>query len=160
MRCLTRWSLAAAFSGAMLLAACGGGDDSNGPSTTGLGGTWRFAWPAMTGTVNGNALSCNVSGVTMVLVQTGATFSGTQSGSATMTCSANGQQVISQAIGGETIVNGTISGANVAFELGSIPGPHTGTLAGTSMSGGATWSIDLGGGTVVTMTGSWNAARR
>jgi hypothetical protein len=146
------------LAGALALAACGGGD-STGPTVTGIGGTWSFAWHDMSATVSGVALSCSVTNVRMTLTQSGESFTGTQTGTATMTCSANGQQELTEPVGGERILDGTVQGAAVSFHLATIPGLHTGTLSGNGMSGDATWTLDLGGGEVVTLTGTWSSTR-
>jgi hypothetical protein len=95
------------------------------------------------------------------LTQTGAAFSGVQTGNnGRLTCSATGQgTVVDEVLGGETIINGQLVNSQVSFRLGSVDGTNTGSISGTSMTGSASWVFALGAGESLAMTGSWSAAR-
>lgn len=131
----------------VFLAACG--SDSSGPSNdvVNVAGSWTGNWANL----QGSGLSCNVSGVQMVVNQSGSTFTGTYS---------NGQITCNGTSGGGTagtIVNGTISGNTVAFDLDNQAAHQTGTISGNSMSGTAIWTLSVSG-TTYTINGTWSAS--
>lgn len=143
----------------LLLAACGG-DSATGPGkTTQVAGTWRFTWTNMQANSNGVTLICT-STMDFKLTQSGVDFSGVQSGVGRMTCTVSGEGVVvDDPISGETLISGKLNGDKVTFRLGSIEGPHSGTVTGTSMSGNATWTSLDEAGSAVSLTGTWTAAR-
>ena len=145
---------------ALALVACGG--DSTGPSNTppNVAGAWRFTWANMDATVDGETIVCTAI-MDFNLNQSGATFSGVQTQTlGNMTCTILGEgTVLDEALGGETIINGQLTGQQVSFRLGTVDGTNTGTISGTSMTGNASWVFDLGGGTSVSLTGTWSAAK-
>jgi len=135
------------------LFGCGGGD-STGPSNARVGGAWTFTATNL----SGSGVSCAFGGAPMTLTQSGTTFSGTY-GPGTMTCTAGGQPVSGQFQG--TIVNGTVDGNAVAFDLDTQDFHQTGSVNGNSMSGTARWTFDLGGSVgVVVLNGNWSAAKQ
>ncbi|MGH7468843.1 MAG: hypothetical protein ACRENP_12875 [Longimicrobiales bacterium] len=138
------------------LVACS--SDTSGPSNAELAGSWRFSYVNMTGGVQGAVLTCNVASLDFTITQTGTTFSGVQNGAGRMSCVSGGQTIVDQLIGGETIVGGQITGQSITFRLGTIAGPHSATVAGTSISGTAQWVFPAGT-TTVTMNGQFTAAR-
>lgn len=138
----------------VVVAACGG--DATGPKNASVGGTWRFAF-TLSGTMSGVAVTCTVGGADFNLTQSGNTFSGVQVGTGTLTCTAPGTQAFNEQIAGETIVNGQINGNAVTFSLGSIPGQHSGSISGTSMSGTAQWNLP--GATPIVLGGQFTAAK-
>jgi hypothetical protein len=94
----------------------------------------------------------------MTLNQSGDTFTGSY-GPGTLTCLAGGESGSFNFNG--TIVNGTVDGSSVAFDLDTQDLHHTGTINGNSMSGTARWTFDLGAGTgVVVLNGNWPAAKQ
>jgi hypothetical protein len=135
------------------VSACGG-DDATGPSNADVAGAWTFN----ASNLSGSGVSCNLSSTPLTLTSSGTTFSGSY-GPGTFTCVAGGQSVGGQIQG--TIVNGTIDGNAVAFDLDTQDFHQTGTVGGSSMSGTARWTFDLGGSTgVVVLNGNWAAARQ
>jgi hypothetical protein len=135
------------------LAGCGGGD-ATGPSNANLGGAWILNVSNM----SGQGVSCGLSATPMTLVQSGTTFSGSY-GPGTFTCVAGGESISGQIHG--AIASGTIDGNAVAFDLDTQDFHHTGSVSGSSMSGTARWTFDLGGSTgVVVLNGNWSAVKQ
>jgi hypothetical protein len=138
---------------AIVGAACGG-DDSTGPSQTSVGGSWMLSASNM----SGQGVSCNLLNTPVSLSQSGTTFTGTY-GPGTLSCQAGGQPVSVGTQG--SIVNGSINGNSVTFDLDTQDLHHTGTISGNSMSGTARWTFDFGGSIgVVTLNGNWSAAKQ
>ena len=137
----------------LVLGGCGG--DSTGPNTTAnVAGTWS----ATITNLAGSGISCFTSAFPVTLTQTGNTFTGSY-GAGTITCSGNGQQLSENTPGG-VIVDGTVSGSQVAFDLDTQDAHQTGTISGNSMSGTSIWRLDLGSPTgVITLNGNWSAVR-
>ena len=136
------------------LLACSGDSTMgpDGPSTAQVGGVWTYA----ASNVAGGGASCTVTNLRLTFVQSGTTFSGSYSGG-TMTCAAEGESATIGPFQG-TVVNGTIDGNRVSFDLDTQDWHNSGTLSGSSMSGQVTVRIDLGDGPI-TLSGSWSAAR-
>jgi hypothetical protein len=134
------------------LVACGG--DSTGPSDANVGGAWTFTASNMSGA----GVSCNLSSAPLSLTQTGTTFSGTY-GAATLSCSAGAQSTSGMIQG--VVVNGSVDGNAVEFDLDTQDFHHTGSVSGSSMSGTARWTFDFGGSIgVVVLNGNWAAAKQ
>ena len=148
--------LALALTLSLALAACGG-DSSTGPQNANIAGTWRFSWTNMAGSVQGIPYSCNVSVADFVITQSGSGFSGVQQGNALMLCFVLGETT-EDLFGGETIVGGSVNGSQVSFRLGTLEGQHSGTTAGTSISGSAQWRIVVEG-VSVNFAGAFTAVR-
>lgn len=141
---------------------CGGGDDALGPApaprTANVGGAWTISITNLAGSVGGVGVSCFLGNSPMTLTQTGATFTGTY-GPAELTCQA-GSESVSGLVDG-IVVNGTVSGDAVAFDFDTQDAHHVGTVSGNSMGGTARYRVDVGGASgVVTLDGTWAAARR
>jgi hypothetical protein len=137
----------------LALAACGG-SDSTGPSDANVAGAWTLSASNM----SGQGVSCTLSGSNLSITQSGTTFSGSY-GPGTLTCVAGTQSVGSTVQG--TVVNGTVDGNAVAFDLDTQDFHHTGSVSGSSMSGTARWTFDFGGSIgVVVLNGNWAAARQ
>jgi hypothetical protein len=150
-----RQSLAAlALVLAAALAGCG---EATAPKPA-LAGAWSYSITGLTG----DRISCVSSGTTLTLTQTGGTFVGHYSGG-TITCTISGSTG-SAPIDSGVISAGTFADGAVAFDFvvpssdGSPPSAwhHTGTLAGTSMSG-ALVLRDADGSAL--MSGTWTAVR-
>jgi hypothetical protein len=137
--------------------ACGS-DGPTGAGSSTLNGSWRFTFTNMSGVVQEVTVTCTATSIDFRLTQSGNSFSGIQVGTGRITCSAQGDVIIDEPIDSETIVNGTINGANVSFRLGSVPGQHTGTRSGTSITGTATWEFTEEGVTI-TLNGQFTAAK-
>lgn len=134
------------------LAACG--SDSTGPESPELDGRWTIAIT----NVSGSGMSCSWTGGSMNLVQSGDTFSGSYSGG-TLSCVGGGESM-SVPMGTGAVVNGTLNGDAVSFQLDSPDYPFSGSVSGSSMSGTCSLRYDLGQPYgVITLSGSWGAAR-
>jgi hypothetical protein len=117
------------------------------------------AWSLSLTNMSGSGMSCDWAGATMNLTQSGATFTGSYSGG-TLTCRSGGQSA-SEQVGGGSIVNGTVNGSKVTFEIDSPDMPMTGKVSGESMSGTGMLRYDLGSPYgVVTLNGNWAAVRK
>lgn len=139
----------------LLLSACGGDDGPTAVADGELTGRWSYSANDLTG----SGLSCDMSGVTATLNQTGATFTGTAQGG-TVTCRM-GSQSQQQALGTSNILNGQIAGSSVSFDIGTPDFHHTGTLDGSSMSGSVSFGFDFGAPFgVISLTGRWSAAKQ
>lgn len=135
------------------LGACG--SDSTGPVTPKVDGRWNLSLT----NVSGSGISCSWSGASMNLVQSGETFSGTYGGG-TITCSGGGESFSGQ-MGSGSVVNGSVSGNSVSFQLDSPDYPFSGTISGSSMSGTCSLRYDLGDPYgVITLSGNWGAAKQ
>ena len=119
-----------ALAALLLLAACG--SDSTGPAEPAqISGDWRFTW-----TMSGSGFVC-VSVGDFAIQQSGSEFSGVQEGLGVLDC----QGADPMQYGGETIVGGELDGDDLSFRLGTISGPNSGTVTGSSMVGDATWTV-------------------
>src|SRR6478672_11635923 len=137
-----------------ILLAFGCGGDSTGPSNASVAGSWMLS----ASNLSGQGISCNLHSTPMTLTQSGKTFTGTY-GPGTLTCLAGGESGSVNITG--TVVNGTVDGGSVQFDLDTQDSHHTGTVNGNSMSGTARWTFDLGAGSgVVVLNGNWSAAKQ
>jgi hypothetical protein len=135
------------------LTGCGGGD-STGPSNANVGGTWTLTMSNL----SGQGVSCSLGSTPLTITQSGTTFSGSY-GPGTITCSAGSQSTDISVQG--IIVNGTIDGNAVTFDMDTQDFHQTGSVAGTSMSGTARWTFDLGGSIgIVVLNRNWAAAKQ
>ncbi|HET8648877.1 MAG TPA: hypothetical protein VFL95_02460 [Gemmatimonadales bacterium] len=137
----------AAVSLLILLAACGG--DSTGPSKSTVAGTWTFAITSL----SGGGLTCSGTGMTMTLAMTGDNlFSGSHT-EGTITCSAGGESDTERFASGP-ILNGTLNGTQVAFDMDDASFHFTGTLntRDKTMAGTTTAVVES-----ATLTGNWTA---
>ena len=141
---------------AIALVGCGG-DDNSGPSTP---ANVAGAWTASLSNLSGGGVSCSSSAPTQLsLDQTGSTFTGSYQGGE-MTCIGPGG-TSSFAITPGTVINGTVEGNSITFDLDTPDAHQTGTVSGNSMSGTARWRLDLGAPIgVLTLNGNWGAARQ
>jgi len=137
--------------------ACGGGESASlGPPPTTVDGNWNATISNLHATIQGSNFTCSVTGATVTLTQTGTDFSGTYSG--TMTCTYKGQSSSTPVAG--TVVNGSLIGNAVSFDLDGPEFHFTGTAVENSMSGTCTLTADFGSPIgVVTLNGSWRATR-
>jgi hypothetical protein len=138
------------------LVACGD-DDGSGPSTPAdVAGTWS----ASMSNLSGSGISCSSSSPTqLTLNQTGETFTGSYAGGE-MACTGPGGGTSFEIEPG-TVINGSVDGNSVTFDLDTPDARQTGTVDGNSMSGTARWTIDLGALIgIVTLNGTWSAARQ
>lgn len=143
------------FTLALLLVAGCGDDGPTAPDPSTLNGTWSASFTSL----SGSGITCSTTPVTATLTASGNTFTGNY-GTGTMTCAAGGQSE-SAPIPGGVIVNGTINGNAVTFDLDTPELHQTGTLSGNSMSGTAVWQLDLGPPYgVIALTGSWSATKQ
>jgi hypothetical protein len=137
------------------LLACGG-DNGTGPGSTDVTGTWSASLSNM----SGDGVSCSSTAPTqLILNQTGATFSGSFSGGE-LFCTAPGSTG-AVPVGSGSVINGTVSGTNVSFDLDTPDFHFVGGVSGNSMSGTAEWTVDFGiPAGEVTLNGTWQAAKQ
>jgi hypothetical protein len=141
-------SLAWCLSAGALLTAC----SSTGPKID-VTGNWSYTASNLTG----GGVTCNESGAALILAQTGSTFTGSYAG-LMLTCTGpGGSGTIGPAIG--QIVAGIVDGGSITFEIGNSGWTNTGSVRGRSMSGNATYVVNLGSQGNLTMTGTWTAAK-
>jgi hypothetical protein len=111
-------------------------------------------------------VTCATTSLEFMLTQSGNRFSGAQSGTGRITCFAHGDirvdepfgLIIDEPIDSETITEGTISGFDVSFQLGSMASQHIGIRSSTSLSGSATWQYP-GDGLTLRLEGRFTAER-
>jgi hypothetical protein len=148
-----------------LAAACS--DDPAGPRIADLGGTWSISFSNLVGP----GVICNSNTGTMSLTMSGATFSGTY-GPITLSCRTGAGGFQDNLEG--TVVNGSVGIEDVSFDLDD-PDLHQSGKAGdclpgecavppsgrpTVMNGGAQWIVTISGGPVITLNGTWLAAKQ
>jgi hypothetical protein len=134
------------------VAGCGGGDGGpTGPSNSSIAGTWHLSLS----NVSGSGETCSAVSITLVLQGSGSSFSGTYDG--VLACGPTGGQAQGSRVQG-SIVNGTRSGSQVAFDMDNSDLHHTGTISGDQMSGTANYHLNLTGGLLI-LSGSWTATR-
>lgn len=124
-----------------------------------VAGDWSYQATAVTGTVLGESVTCEYN-FEMRLEESGMSFSG-QYSNALLVCILFGQTQIVD--GGEgDIVQGSLTGGNVTFDVDTENIRNTGRLEGDSMSGQVrielTVQHDTNIGTLV-VTGPWSAVR-
>jgi hypothetical protein len=136
------------------LLACGD-DDGTGPGLAEVAGTWSASL-----SMTGDGVNCSSSDPTqLTLTQTGATFSGSFSGGE-LFCTAPGSTG-AVPIGSGSVINGTVSGSTISFDLDTPDFHHEGSVSGNSMSGTVEWVIDFGlPSGEVTLNGTWEAERQ
>ncbi len=138
---------------ALLVLVVAGCSSSTSPNET-VNGSWSY----QASNLAGDGVSCSVTGATLTLSQTGSTFTGTYS-NAKITCQAGGQQAVLGTFSGN-VVNGLISGDSVSFDFDTTAFTNAGTISGSSMTGSATATENVGGAIgKVTLTGQWNATQ-
>ncbi|HWA16430.1 MAG TPA: hypothetical protein VG817_08350 [Gemmatimonadales bacterium] len=137
-----------------LLIACGGSDDSNGPSPADLEGRWRITYS----NVSGDGITCATSAIDYTISQSGRTFTGTSNSVYILQCT-DGVSLASDTLVGAIITNGHIDGRSVEFDLATSTFHQAGTISGNSISGSATWMVDLGSSGTVVMRGRFGGAR-
>jgi hypothetical protein len=131
---------------AATLFACGGGD-SQAPKLADVAGPWKATWTNMSGAGH----SCSAT-LTMALTHQGTSFSGSYN-NAVVACDGQSSNPFTG-----TVLNGTVNGDQVSFDLDTTALHQTGTLSGAAMSGLATWTISNGTTTIV-LAGNWAATR-
>jgi hypothetical protein len=143
------------LSSLIFVLACGG-DDGTGPSPANVTGTWSGSVSNM----SGGGISCSSTEPTqLTLDQSGTSFSGSYAGG-TLLCSGPGGSA-SVPVESGSVINGTVSGNNVTFDLDTSDSHFTGTVNGNSMSGTAQWRINFGAPIgVITLNGNWGAAKQ
>ena len=135
-----------------LLLAAGCGSDSTAPRAD-LAGSWTYS--ATNLSVSG--VTCSITGVSLTLVTTGNTFTGTVAPGGVLIC-AGPAGADTASLGGDVVANGTVNGNAVAFDIGTQDFHNAGTLSGNSMSGNVTvHSVD--NGISITLTGNFSAVK-
>jgi hypothetical protein len=130
------------------------GCSSSTSPTFSVNGSWNYQATNLAG----DGVSCVITGATLALTQTGSTFSGSYS-NAKLTCQLAGAQAVIGTFSGQ-VVNGVISGDSVSFDFNTSAFTNVGTITGSSMSGTATTTQNVGG-TIgnVTLSGQWGATK-
>ena len=150
-----RMAVSAALA-AILVAACGKDAASptapNVPSVPSVAGQWSYS----TTNISAGGITCSSSGTTLTITQQGTSFSGSYGGG-TLTCSSSGGSQ-SLPIGTGIVLNGSVTGSAVAFDLDTSDWHNGGSINGNSMSGTATIRVVVGG-LLYTLTGTWGASR-
>lgn len=134
-----------------LVVGCGG--DSTNPTPT-VTGQWSYTAT----NVNGSGVSCNFTGVTLTLAQSGSTFTGSTIGG-NVSCTAPGVAPLNESLSGDVIANGQVTGNAVQFDIGTPDIHNAGTLSGNSMSGTMTLRVATGT-TTISLTGNFSAVRQ
>ena len=129
---------------AATLFACSGGE-KQGPQLADVSGAWKASWSSM----SGGGHSCSLT-LTLTLTQQGSAFTGSYT-NAMVTCDGQSGGPVSG-----TVVNGTVHGDQVSFDLDTQALHQTGTVSPASMFGAATWTLS-NGTTTITLTGNWAA---
>lgn len=145
--------LAAAILGLALLAACGG-DGPTEPKLVNLSGTWRVTYTNLTG----SGITCSTTAIDYLISQSGSTFTGASNSTYTITCT-DGVNTLSETLTGAIVSNGHINGSALEFDLATSAAHQTGTVSGNSMSGSATWTLDLGSSGTVVLRGQFGGVR-
>jgi hypothetical protein len=137
----------------LLVVVLGGCSSSTGPSVN-VNGSWNY----QASNLAGSGVSCFITGATLSLTQTGSTFSGSYS-NAKLTCQVGGPQAVIGTFSGQ-VVNGLISNDSVSFDFDTDAFINKGTIAGSSMSGNATATENVGGAIGnVSLSGQWGATK-
>lgn len=116
-------------------------------------------WAITANDVSGGGLTCNVAGLTVALIQTDTTFTGTVL-AGTITCVQGIFTGTRPADIGST-VSGTVVTRDIAINDTAIGASLTGTVDNGDMvmSGTCSVQLTLGDGSVVTVTGPWSGQR-
>jgi len=125
-------------------------------SSSSVSGQWFYNRTDLVG----SGLACTISSFTMLLTPSGATFTGTTSSVATVTCSGEGRTFTQSAASGQNIPNGVVSGDSVHFDIVNQNFHNAGILLGNStMSGTVTLRVPVGGSTFL-VSGPFTAVRQ
>src|SRR3954453_17828734 len=137
------------LSGLGVLVGCGADGGGIGPSASGnVTGSWNAVWQSM----NGPDMSCSADGGRLEVKQSTGRFTGPYRVQR-VTC--NG---MSSNVSTGDVLNGTIQGNQLAFDLNDAAFHQSGTVTGDDMSGSATWTFSIDG-ISHTVTGTWSAFR-
>ena len=139
---------------AVLLVFVLAGCSSSTSPTFSVNGSWNYQATNLAG----DGVSCTITGATLTLTQSGSTFSGSYS-NAKLSCQVAGVESVIGTYSGQ-VVNGLVSGDSVSFDFNTSAFTNAGTITGSSMSGMATATENVGG-TIgnVTLTGQWGATK-
>ena len=139
---------------AIMFAIVGCGSTTE-PQNAQVGGLWSYN----TGQLSGGNVRCFITNVDLSLNQTGATFTGSANGG-NIRCTVAGVTVMDGPLGNQVVVNGTVSGNTLSFDIETPAWSNSGGVSGNSMTGTVRLTIDLGGTTgSVDLTCNWSATR-
>jgi hypothetical protein len=133
---------------AATVSAC---SDSTGPKNANVSGSWTYN----VSNLSGGGLTCNGSGSTVTLSQTGATFTGSYSGGI-LSCGVAG----SVNIGSGVVANGTVSNNAVTFNFDTQDWANTGSVSGNSIAGTTTVRLVVTGGQTVVLSGNFSMVKQ
>ena len=123
-------------------------------------GAWHYVVSDGVGTASneGDTLTCNGEGLLNVTAS-GSTLAGTYSGLFVQCTSGKSADTINAGPLAGNIIDGTIGGTTVNFDLGSTGYYNSGNIHNTTMSGvfSALWKISGEGN--VTLVGNWSATK-
>ena len=118
-----------------------------------ISGTWGISYTNL----QGSGISCSTSRITYTITQTGSTFTGSSTSTYTLTCVQGTTQTSTAS--GAVISNGNVNGSSISFDLATSAYHQAGVISGNSISGTCTWSLAVGGSTVV-LTGQFGGTRQ
>lgn len=131
----------------LVLAGC---SDSTGVNNVSITGRWSYS----VSNLSGGGVVCTIAGETFQLTQLGNTFSGTATGG-TLSCNGGAPS----ALASDVVANGTVSGNNVTFDIGTSDFHNSGKQSGASITGTTTARLNPGTGPVV-LTGNFTAVQQ
>lgn len=132
----------------LVVSAC---SDSTGPKNANVSGAWSYS----VSNLSGGGLSCNASGTTVTLNQTGTTFTGTYNGG-TLSCGSVG----TVSVGTGAVASGVVAANSVNFNFDTQDWMNAGSLSGNTIAGTATVRLVLTGGQTVVMNGNFSMVRQ
>lgn len=136
--------------------ACGSGSTPTTPVTVpdaNIAGDWNLTFTNM----QGGGVNCHTSAIPATITQTASTFTGSGVSAWTLTC-VSGTDTQSSPEDSVKITNGTVHGNTITFSLATSATTQSGTLNGDTISGTASWTLDIGNG-VVTIAGQFSMTR-
>lgn len=148
-----RYLLAPGVALGVVLGACGDGGGTS-PSPANIEGTWSLAWTDMSGA----GIACSTTPIVYQITQNTTTFTGNSTSTYIISCT-DGVTTVEDTLTGAIITNGRINGNSISFDLATSAAHQTGTVTGNTMSGTATWTLDLGSSGTVVLSGSFAGNR-
>ena len=126
----------------------------NPPHAAPVDGTWSAG--TVTVTTSDQRATCAASNLTFELAQDGTSLAG-NFWTSNVSCIGPGAPGSPGPMSG-SIINGTLIGNTIAFQLGGSQFQFSGTMSGDTMAGGTTWQLWSPTGQT-TLSGGWAAVR-